>query len=114
MVSFLGTVLDNSGQGHDRWRKWRPNVAMHQYPGFQFDRVELFIQNRFLDLAERVKADIQQVAPQTEVNFIPLEMENPWDFSEVYTKLHEWAHHYPFDIEKENYIIHITTGTHVV
>ena len=89
MVSFLGTVLDNSGQGHGRWRKWRPNVAMHQYPDFQFDRVELFIQNRFLDLAERIKADIQQVAPQTEVNFIPLKMENPWDFSEVYTKLHE-------------------------
>jgi len=113
VVSFLGTVLDNSGQGNGRWRKWRPNVAMHQYPDFQFDRVELLIQTKFLALAERIKADIQQVSPHTEVNFIPLEMENPWDFSEVYTKLHEWAHHYPFDIEKENYITHITTGTHV-
>jgi len=113
VVSFLGTVLDNSGQGNGRWRKWRPNVAMHQYPDFQFDRVELLIQTKFLALAERIKSDIQQVSPHTEVNFIPLEMENPWDFSEVYTKLHEWAHHYPFDIEKENYITHITTGTHV-
>ncbi|MDK4689290.1 RNA repair transcriptional activator RtcR [Kingella negevensis] len=112
VVSFLGTVLD-SGMGQGRWRKWRPNVAMNQRDDLKIDRIELFIQEKFLDLANQVKADIQQVSPETEVNFVPIEMNNPWDFSEVYTKLHDWAIHYPFDTEQENYLTHITTGTHV-
>ncbi|MDK4685289.1 RNA repair transcriptional activator RtcR [Kingella negevensis] len=113
VVSFLGMVLD-SGMGQGRWRKWRPNVAMNQRDDLKIDRIELFIQEKFLDLANQVKADIQQVSPETEVNFVPIEMNNPWDFSEVYTKLHDWAIHYPFDTEQENYLTHITTGTHVV
>ncbi|WII92678.1 RNA repair transcriptional activator RtcR [Kingella negevensis] len=112
VVSFLGTVLD-SGNGQGRWRKWRPNVAMNQRDDLKIDRIELFIQEKFLDLANQVKADIQQVSPETEVNFVPIEMNNPWNFSEVYTKLHDWAIHYPFDTEQENYLTHITTGTHV-
>ena len=42
-----------------------------------------------------------------------MELANPWDFSEVYTKLHDWAASYPFDTEEETYLTHITTGTHV-
>ena len=111
-VSFLGTVLD-SGFGQGRWQKWRPNVAMNQRHDFHLDRIELFYSEKYRDLADHVKADIQQVSPHTVVNLVPMELENPWDFSEVYTKLHDWAAGYTFDTEEETYLTHITTGTHV-
>ena len=111
-VSFLGTVLD-SGFGQGRWQKWRPNVAMNQRHDFHLDRIELFYSEKYRDLADHVKADIQQVSPHTAVNLVPMELENPWDFSEVYTKLHHWAAGYTFDTEEETYLTHITTGTHV-
>ena len=111
-VSFLGTVLD-SGFGQGRWQKWRPNVAMNQRQDFHLDRMELFYSEKYRDLADHVKADIQQVSPHTVVNLVPMELENPWDFSEVYTKLHDWAAGYTFDTEEETYLTHITTGTHV-
>ena len=111
-VSFLGTVLD-SGFGQGRWQKWRPNVAMNQRHDFHLDRMEMFYAEKYRDLADHVKADIQQVSPHTVVNLVPMELENPWDFSEVYTKLHDWAAGYTFDTEEETYLTHITTGTHV-
>lgn len=114
VLSFLGTVLDNSGRGKGRWQKWRPNVAMNQRDDFKIDRIELFTQDKFMHLAQNVQADIQLVSPQTEANLVPMPLINPWDFSEVYTKLHDWAINYPFDIDRENYFTHITTGTHVV
>ncbi len=114
VVSFLGTVLDAANsRGDGRWRKWRPNIAMNQREDLHIDRMELFIQEKFLGLAEQVRRDIQHVSPETVVNFVPLELRNPWDFSEVYTQIHDWATHYHFDIEQENYLTHITTGTHV-
>ncbi len=111
-VSFLGTVLD-SGFGQGRWQKWRPNVAMNQRQDFHIDRMELFYSEKYRELADHVKADIQDVSPHTAVNLVPMELENPWDFSEVYTKLHDWAAGYTFDTEEETYLTHITTGTHV-
>jgi len=97
-ISFLGTVLD-SGFGQGRWQKWRPNVAMNQRQDFHLDRMELFYAEKYRELADHVKADIQDVSPHTAVNLVPMELENPWDFSEVYTKLHDWAAGYAFDTE---------------
>ncbi len=113
VISFLGTVLDDSGRGDGRWLKWRPNVAMNQRSDFHIDRMELFYSEKFYSLAQRIQADIQARSPDTVVNLVPMELANPWDFSEVYTKLHDWASNYPFDTERENYLTHITTGTHV-
>ena len=86
---------------------------MNQRHDFHLDRMELFYAEKYRDLADHVKADIQQVSPHTVVNLVPMELANPWDFSEVYTKLHDWAAGYPFDTEEETYLTHITTGTHV-
>ncbi|MCP6280459.1 RNA repair transcriptional activator RtcR family protein, partial [Klebsiella pneumoniae] len=35
------------------------------------------------------------------------------DFEEVYAALHDFASAYRFDTEHEDYLVHITTGTHV-
>ena len=78
-VSFLGTVLDK-GFGQGRWLKWRPNVAMNQRQDFHLDRMELFYAEKYRELADHVKADIQQVSPHTVVNLVPMELAKPVGF----------------------------------
>ena len=53
------------------------------------------------------------MSPHTDVRLIPMEIRDPWDFEEVYATLHDFARAYPFDLDREDYLIHITTGTHV-
>jgi len=42
-----------------------------------------------------------------------IEFGDPWDFEQVYGALHDFARAYSFNTETEEYLIHITTGTHV-
>ncbi len=59
-------------------------------------------------------ADIsQRVAGDRRCGCIELDIKDPWDFEEVYTTLHDFAAGYPFDTANEEYLVHITTGTHV-
>ncbi|MEQ2026963.1 RNA repair transcriptional activator RtcR [Xenorhabdus szentirmaii] len=112
-IGILGTKLDRRGKKANRWAKWRPTVGMCQQPELPVDRLELLYQSNDSVLAERVKEDIEQVSPQTKVVLHEIQIENPWDFEEVYTALLDFAVRYPFDIENEEYLVHITTGTHV-
>ena len=113
VIGFLGTQLDFGGKGAARWEKWRPTVALCQQESLVVDRLELLHDARSRGLAERVRLDIETVSPETEIRRIEQELRDPWDFEEVYTTLHDFARSYPFDTENEDYLIHITTGTHV-
>ncbi|HEY6095303.1 MAG TPA: RNA repair transcriptional activator RtcR [Gallionellaceae bacterium] len=113
VFGFLGTQLDHGGKGMGRWEKWRPSVALCQQEDLLVSRFELLHDARSTALAERVSRDIASVSPETEVRRVQIELRDPWDFEEVYTMLHDLARSYPFDIEHEDYLIHITTGTHV-
>ena len=42
-----------------------------------------------------------------------MDLKDPWDFEEVYGALHDFARGYPFDTDAEDYLVNITTGTHV-
>lgn len=110
--SILGTTLD-VGKWDKRWSRWRPNVALCQQQGLFIDRVELLHDNHSETLAKRIIGDIGTVSPATEVNCNIVNYTNAWDFSEVYTKLRDFARNYPFDPDAEDYLVNITTGTHV-
>ncbi|OIS90555.1 RNA repair transcriptional activator RtcR [Brucella cytisi] len=110
--SILGTTLD-VGKWDKRWSRWRPNVALCQQQGLFIDRVELLHDNHSELLAKRIIGDIGTVSPATEVNRNIVNYTNAWDFSEVYTKLRDFARDYPFDPDAEDYLVNITTGTHV-
>lgn len=112
VIGFLGTQLD-AGQGAGRWNKWRPTVSLAQHDDMVVARIELLHTRKHTALAEVVKADIDAVSPETTVNLVPFDLEDPWDFGEVYTRLYDWARAYPFQPEREQYWTHITTGTHV-
>jgi transcriptional regulatory protein RtcR len=111
-IGILGTTLDASGRD-DRWKKWRPTVALCQQPGLFIDRLELLHDERSERLARQIISDIEVISPATEVRRHIIGMKDPWDFSEVYTGLRDFARAYTFDPEKEDYLVNITTGTHV-
>ncbi len=112
VIGFLGSQLDG-GTAPGRWEKWRPSVSMLQHEDIQVARFELLYSPRFAKLAELVKADMVQVSPETQVNLVPMQVRDAWDFGDVYGALYDWVRDYPFDTEHEAYWAHITTGTHV-
>ncbi|MFT3735016.1 MAG: RNA repair transcriptional activator RtcR family protein [Rhodocyclaceae bacterium] len=113
VIGFLGTQLDYGGKGSQRWERWRPTVGLCQQEDLVVHRLELLHDLRSQSLFDRVKGDIAAVSPETEVVSVLQALRDPWDFEEVYTALHDFARAYPFNSDSENYLIHITTGTHV-
>ncbi|GAA5787078.1 RNA repair transcriptional activator RtcR [Chitiniphilus shinanonensis] len=113
VIGFVGTVLDYAGKGGQRWDKWRPSVGLCQQDDLLVDRLELLHDSRSRGLFERLRQDIAAVSPGTEVRSVEINLRNPWDFEEVYGALHDFARGYAFDADHEDYLIHITTGTHV-
>lgn len=112
VLGIVGSVLD-AGFHNERWQKWRPTVSLCQHPDLVVGRFELLHQAPHRDTARCVAADIGRVSPETEVRLHPHDLKNPWDFEEVFAALHEFARGYPFDPDREDYLVHITTGTHV-
>lgn len=112
VLSILGTSLD-IGKRDDRWNRWRPNVGLAQQPGLFFDRIELLHDAQHESLARTIIKDIETVSPATDIRQNIITFSDPWDFSEVYTKLRDFARSYAFDPDQEDYLVNITTGTHV-
>ncbi|MBL8227605.1 MAG: sigma 54-interacting transcriptional regulator [Bryobacterales bacterium] len=111
-IGLLGTTLD-AGRGPRRWENWRPTVALCRQPDLLVRRLELLYPPRYKALADGIREDVLTVSPETEVRLHSFENPDPWDFEQVYGLLHDFAGSYPFDTESEDYLIHITTGTHV-
>jgi transcriptional regulatory protein RtcR len=112
VIGLLGTTLDR-GIGAGRWESWRPTIAACQHDDLLIDRFELLYPQRFTSLAETVRDDIRHVSPETEVRLVVHPGVDPWDFEDVYGHLHDYARSARFDTETEDYLVHITTGTHV-
>ncbi|MBL8473886.1 MAG: RNA repair transcriptional activator RtcR [Rhodocyclaceae bacterium] len=112
-IGFLGTQLDFAGKGPQRWERWRPTVALCQQENLVINRLELLHDVRGRGLAERIALDIAAVSPETQVRRVEMNLRDAWDFEEVYAALHDFARAYAFDTEREDYLIHITTGSHV-
>lgn len=113
VISLLGTTLDQPGRGNRRWEKWRPTISLCQQEDLLVDRMELLFQPHYQALANMVSEDIKRVSPETQVHHHLVNFADPWDFGEVYGALHDFSRQYPLDLDNEQYLIHITTGTHV-
>jgi transcriptional regulatory protein RtcR len=88
-------------------------VALCQQEDLLVDRIELLYPRSASVLAATVTEDIRQVSPETEVRGAVVDIQNPWDLEQVYGALLDYARHYPFQPEQEDYLVHITTGTHI-
>jgi transcriptional regulatory protein RtcR len=112
VFGLLGTTLD-AGKSQDRWQFWRPTVSICRQSDFVVHRLELMHSARDIKLAGNIREDIAAVSPETEVRTHIVEFGDPWDFEQVYETLFAFARTYPFDTDSEDYLVHITTGTHV-
>ncbi len=113
VIGFLGSTLDAAKFGPSRWNKWRPTVSICMQEDLRVDRFVMLHGTHHRRLAEYVADDIRDVSPETEVAPHLLDFDDPWDFEEVYGKLLDFARSFPFDPDNQDYLIHITTGTHV-
>jgi len=113
-ISVLGTQKDaHGGAGPSRWDTWRPTIGLVQQESLPIDELHLILNKEYMQLAERVKADINSVSPETKVVFDIIQLKDPWDFEEVYGKFYDYAKSPCFHKERTNYYIHISTGSHV-
>ena len=114
VISVLGTQKDaHGGAGPSRWDTWRPTIGLVQQDDLPIDELHLIFNKEFTNLAERVKADIASVSPETKVVFDIIELKNPWDFEEVYEKFYDYSKRPCFHNDSASYYIHMSTGSHV-
>lgn len=112
-MGLLGTRLDR-GSSAGRWSGWRPTVSLFQHEDLLIDRFELLTEPQFTEMAQEVAADIRLVSPETEVRIHELSFgRDAWDLADVYGALFDWAKQQDFRQGEEDYLLHITTGTHV-
>lgn len=113
VIGLLGVTMDAMKKRGDRWLQWRPTVDVCRHEDLLIDRFELLYQPKFERLADQITKDIRSVSPETKVVPHHLDVDDPWDFEQVYAALHDFASKYDFKQGKERYLVHITTGTHV-
>ena len=112
VLGIIGANLD-SGKGPKRWEKWRPTVSICQQDDLQVARMELLCEPAFTALAHQIERDIAAVSPDTQVRLHFMDVTDPWDFEEVWRLLYDFARTLRFDPDREDTLLHITTGTHV-
>ncbi|CUS44732.1 MAG: RNA repair transcriptional activator RtcR [Pseudomonadota bacterium] len=113
VIGFLGSTLDASKFGPSRWSKWRPSVGLTMHEDLRVDRFVMLHGETHRRLAEFIAEDIASVSPETTVDRHIINFADPWDFEEVYGKLLDFTRSFAFDPEAQDYLVHITTGTHV-
>lgn len=112
VIGLVGSVLD-SGFHNERWNKWRPTVSLARHPDLRVDQFILLHAPEHEPIAGVVAADLRRCSTSTEVSVHPLPCADPWDFEEVYGALHDFVAGLAFRPEREDWLVHITTGTHV-
>ena len=114
VISVLGTQKDaHGGHGQSRWNTWRPTIGLVQQENLPIDELHIILESEFINLANRIKNDISLVSPETNVIFDFIELDDPWDFEEVYEKFYNYSKSPCFHEDNTNYYIHISTGSHV-
>lgn len=113
VIGLLGARLDHAGFGRKRLERWRPTVSLVMHDSLPVDEFILLHHPEEEELAGITVRDMRNLAPRTTVTTYLVDYDDPWDFEQVYSQLHDFTRSYAFDPEQNNYYIHITTGTHV-
>lgn len=113
VIGFLGSTLDAAKFGPSRWNRWRPTVSICMQEDLRVDRFILIHGSYHKRLADQVMQDIRDISPETEIVPFLMDFKDAWDFEEVYGKLLDFVRDFPLDPDAHDYLVHITTGTHV-
>ncbi|RVU84680.1 AAA family ATPase [Leucothrix sargassi] len=113
VFSILGQSLDSKGYGDKRWFYWRATLSLLMHHHFQVDELVLLYREEHESLMRLTKRDAEMMCLNIKVTPKLISLDDPWDFEEVYSELHDVTDAYEFNRERNNYYFHITTGTHV-
>lgn len=113
LIGVLGSRLDHAGFHQKRWQRWRPSVSVLMHPALRIDHYVLLYLPIDEPLLALTLADIATIAPETQVQPVCMHIQDPWNLEEVYGVLLDIARGLQCDIERNNYYVNITTGTHV-
>lgn len=109
VIGFLGSKLDFPTKKN----RWRPTLALCKNNALPVDTLVLLYDPRHQSLFDTVSSELNTLSPTTAVIGKPISTDDPWDFVQVYGKLYDFVQGFDFDTERNNYYLHITTGTHV-
>lgn len=112
VIGFVGSTLDQ-GKKEERWQRWRPTLSLLMHEDLLVDELVLLHDRRNTGLIEHLKGDALLLSPHTFVQGHRVHIRDPWDFSDMYGALYDFVKSYSFDTENNQYLLHITTGTHV-
>ncbi len=93
---------------------WRPTVSAVSMPDFPVHRLELVVQVDTQTLATEVIETIKAISPSLDIRIHLHRYSDLWDFEEIYGYFHDLVDEYPFDLDAEDYYVHMSTGTHVM
>ncbi|MBU3915716.1 sigma 54-interacting transcriptional regulator, partial [bacterium] len=109
VIGFAGAKMDKASS------EWRPSFELFKHKDLAIDRFELLYGNkRYKNFAETLQKELKKKYPKLIVNTHLVKIRDPWKFEEVYTGLYDFSSNYPFDLEENDYLIHTTTGSHVI
>ncbi|SPL72211.1 RNA repair transcriptional activator RtcR [Acinetobacter stercoris] len=112
VIGFVGSTLDQ-GRKPDRWQRWRPSMSLLMHDDLIIDEMLLLHDKRNTNLFNGLKEDAFEISPDTQLTGVKVNIRDPWDFSDMYGALYDFVKSYDFDTEHHDYLLHITTGTHV-
>lgn len=112
VIGFLGSTLDQ-GRKENRWQRWRPTLSLLMHDDLKIDHMVLLYDREHHKLLKSVQEDAQTLSPDTQIIGHRVSIRDPWDFAEVYGVLYDFIKQFQFDTEQYDYLLHITTGTHV-
>lgn len=112
VIGFLGSTLDQ-GKRPDRWQRWRPTVSLLMHDDLHIDEMYILHDRQHTHLLDHLRQDSQIISPQTQIYGRQVSIQDPWDFAEVYGVLYDFIKSFKFNTEENEYLLHITTGTHV-
>jgi transcriptional regulatory protein RtcR len=113
IIGILGARLDHAGFGKRRQERWRPSISLLMHDNLPVHEFVLIYHPDEQPLADLTLHDMAALSANIRLTAYQVDYENPWDFEQVYSQLHEFTRWYAFDPEQNNYYVHITTGTHV-
>ncbi|WP_312966663.1 RNA repair transcriptional activator RtcR [Acinetobacter gerneri] len=112
VIGFVGSTLDQ-GMKPDRWQRWRPTLSLLMHDDLIIDEMVLLHDKRSHNLVNHLRQDALEISPQTQIQGVKVNIRDAWDFSDMYGVLYDFVKSYQFDTDHYDYLLHITTGTHV-
>ncbi|MDR2642230.1 MAG: sigma 54-interacting transcriptional regulator, partial [Planctomycetaceae bacterium] len=116
-IKKKNVVIGLVGLKHDKENSaWRPTIQLVENAkkiDLSIDRFHLLVQKSAQKLARQIKTEIEQISPQTTVILDSVES-LAWNYKDVSKHLYDYVKNFTFNYQKENYYVHITTGTETV